>query len=186
LTNVLSGYAWEGWRSGFPRARPPGRNESACKEPDAAGRPQTAGTSVVRARRRPRVRGWRTGGRAARSGSEARASNEWTRAPFCISLPVARGPPAGCAGRFFGGGRRITSTYRVAGSERSDGPEADVQGRCALTLPPTCKPGSYSSSALRVSLTGNLTCGRRRLPEPLFAAWPRGRTTSCSEILAAV
>jgi len=36
----------------------------------------------------------------------------------------------------------------VAGSERSDGPELDIQGhRCALTLPPTCKPGSYSSSS---------------------------------------
>ncbi len=40
--------------------------------------------------------------------------------------------------------RRITSTYRVAGSERSDGPACLLPGhRCALTLPPTCKPGSY-------------------------------------------
>jgi len=32
----------------------------------------------------------------------------------------------------------VSFTYRVAGSERSDGPEADIQGhRCALTLPPT-------------------------------------------------
>jgi len=38
-----------------------------------------------------------------------------------------------------GGGQEITSGIAegVAGSERSDGPEADIQGhRCALTLPP--------------------------------------------------
>ncbi len=37
----------------------------------------------------------------------------------------------------------MTATYRVAGSERSDGPGADVQGhRCALTLPPNSDPAT--------------------------------------------